>query len=134
MLEQKAVLDQEVTEKVGIVSDKLITAYNIANGKVEALEAELGGLQNRVNSNLPEDETDLIRIPVGDTFFYGTEVFAPELENYANSGRAYDDYFQELQAHISEYEPKVSGLLASVKALKDGTSEFYGEIEKVFRM
>jgi hypothetical protein len=130
VLAQKAVLDQEVAEKVDIICDKIKTAYTNANGKVEALEAELGGLQNQVNSNLPEDETDLIRVPVGDTFFYGTEVFAPELENYANSGRAYDDYFQELQAHISEYKTKVADLLASVKALKDGTSGFYGEIEK----
>ena len=129
VLAQKAALDQEVSGKVDIISDILMEAYNNANGKVEALEAEIGPLKERADSDLPEDELDLTRIPVGETFFYGTDSFSPELENFANSGLSYDDYYGELQTHISEYQEKAKVLLESINDLKDRHEDFYASIE-----
>ncbi len=129
VMEQKVALDMEVKEKAGIVCDYLITAYNNANGTVEALEASLDVLQGTVESDLPEDEGDLVRIPVGTTYFDGSLSFGPEFEDYANLGLPYDAYFGELRGHISEYRTKVDSLLGNVKALKDSAPDFYSSIE-----
>ena len=129
VLEQKKVLDEEVNDKVDIICEKLINTYNSANGKVETLKVDFDLLKNEADSALPEDENNLFRIPVGDIFFNGTESFSPTLENFASSGRAYDNYYVELQAHISEYRIKVKKLLEDVKTLTDTTAEFYGNIE-----
>ena len=128
VLAQKEALDQEVLGKVDIISDMLMEAYNSANSKMEALEAEIGSLKERADSDLPEDELDLTRIPVGETFFFGTESFSPELENFANSGIPYDDYYGKLQTHISEYKAQVEDLLEDANSLKDEYEDFYGSI------
>ncbi|MGI6307154.1 MAG: S-layer homology domain-containing protein [Dethiobacteria bacterium] len=129
VLKQKSFLDAEVDEKVGIICGMLMEAYNSANGKVEALEAELDTLQKAEGSDLPEDNLDLIRIPVNHTFFYGTDSFSPELEDFANFGLPYDDYYVKLQAHISEYQTKVAELLADANDLKGKYEGFYASIE-----
>ncbi|MGI6141607.1 MAG: hypothetical protein ACOYEH_07745, partial [Caldicoprobacterales bacterium] len=131
VLAQKGVLDNEVTEKVNIISGMFMEAYNSANDKLEAKEEELGTLQNRIDSELPDGEYNLVRIPVGDSgvYFYGTDSFNPELENYAYSGQPYDFYYSELQNHISGYQEIVNNLLESVKALKDSTTELHENIE-----
>ncbi|HHX38313.1 MAG TPA: hypothetical protein GX717_10095, partial [Clostridiaceae bacterium] len=128
VLAQKAVLDQEVMGKVSQISEQLMEAYNKVNDKLEALEEEADRLEHKADSDLPEDEVELTRIPVGATYFYGTEAFAPELENFAYSGRPYDDYYGELQSHISDYQAKVDALLEAVNALKDGHEGFNSSI------
>ena len=129
VMEQKAALDMEVKEKAGIVCDYLLNAYNNANGTVEALEASLDALQETVESDLPEDEGGLVRIPVGHTYFDGSLSFSPELEDYANLGLPYDAYFGELRGHISEYRTKIDSLLVNVKDLTDSAPDFYSSIE-----
>lgn len=119
----------EVKEKAGIVCDYLLNAYNNANGTVEALEASLDALQETVESDLPEDEGGLVRIPVGHTYFDGSLSFSPELEDYANLGLPYDAYFGELRGHISEYRTKIDSLLVNVKDLTDSAPDFYSSIE-----
>lgn len=132
VMEQKVILDTEVTEKVNIISDMFMEAYVIANDKIAAFELELNTLKDGLNNDLPNyknDEAVLYRIPVGGSNFYGTDSFSPELENYVYSGQPYDFYYLELKNHISGYQEKVNNLLESVKALKDSTTELHKNIE-----
>ncbi|MDD2215949.1 MAG: S-layer homology domain-containing protein [Eubacteriales bacterium] len=132
VIAQKSILDHEVTEKVNIISDIFMEAYNSANGKIEASESTLSTLKDELKDKLPEDykynEAALYRIPVGGSFFYGTDSFRPELENYYD-GQPYDSFYEQLETHISDCKIKVEAMLKDVESLKSSSKELYNSIE-----
>jgi len=131
VLAQKGVLDNEVIEKVDIISGMFMEAYNSANDKLAAFELELNTLKDGLTDDLSDyknNEAVLYRIPVGASYFYGTDSFKPELENYYD-GLPYDSFYDQLGTHISDYRTKVEAMLEDVELLKSSSEGLYSSIE-----
>jgi uncharacterized repeat protein (TIGR02543 family) len=130
VMTQKNILDNEVKEKVNIISGLFIEAYNDASAKIAAFESELDDLKDKMDNDLPDyknNEAVLYRIPVGVSYFDGTASFSPELENYY--GQPYDSFYDQLSGHILGYQTKVEAMLETVDTLKGSSEELYNSIE-----
>jgi hypothetical protein len=129
VMTQKNILDNEVKEKVNIISGLFMEAYNDTSAEIAAFELELKDLKDKLDNDLPDynNEATLYRIPVGGSYFDGTASFSPELENYY--GQPYDSFYDQLSGHILGYQTKVEAMLETVDTLKGSSEELYNSIE-----